>query len=136
MTESAAPSRAKRILLAEDNEDLALLVRRMLEQEGFEVTRVGTTDDVLPALIRGQPDLLVLDVMMPSEEGIDGFAVCQQIREGTHRRLPIIIMSAITKGTSASDEHMKRASGADVFIHKPFDPLNLLASVRSLLKLS
>ena len=135
MSPSSTPN-GKHILLAEDNEDLALLVRRMLEQSGFEVARVGTADDVLPALIAEQPDLLLLDVMMPSEEGLDGFAICQQIREGTHRKLPIIIMSAITKGTSTSDEHMKRVSGADVYLHKPFDPVDLLGSIKSLLKLS
>jgi CheY-like chemotaxis protein len=134
MSDEHPTERPRRILLAEDSADVVLIIRRLLEKEGHEIISVQTADEVLPAVIREQPDLLLLDVMMPSEEGLDGFAICQRIRETAHhRRLPIVILSAIAQGTGRSDEEMRRLSGADAFIHKPFEVPHLLETVRSLL---
>jgi two-component system, OmpR family, phosphate regulon response regulator PhoB len=133
MTESpSAPSRL--ILLAEDDDDVALVASSILEHAGHRVVRVATADDVLPLMIRERPDLLLLDVMMPSEEGLDGFEVCRRIRESdTHRDLPIVMLSAIAEGTGKSEEQMRQASGADAYMHKPFDAQRLLETIAPLL---
>ncbi|MBN1476594.1 response regulator [Candidatus Sumerlaeota bacterium] len=128
------PAPPRLILLAEDDDDVALVASRILEQAGHRVVRAATADDVLPLLIREQPELLLLDVMMPSEEGLDGFDICRRIRESaTHRNLPIVMLSAIAEGTGKSEEQMRRATNADAYLHKPFEAQRLLETIAPLL---
>jgi CheY-like chemotaxis protein len=134
MTNNTDSSARGRILLAEDDDDVAMVASTMLKSRGHEVVRVATADDVLPALIREQPDLLILDVMMPSEENLDGFSLCATIKsKPTHRDLPVIIVSAIASGLGASAEKMREQSGADVFLHKPYSMEELFGVVDRLL---
>lgn len=134
MTEPPAPT-GKRILIAEDSEDISLIIASLLESHGHEVVKVDNADAVLPAMVREQPDLLVLDVMMPSDEGLDGFAICQEVKHGklAHLDVPVIMLSAIAQDLGKSEDQMKSGSGADAFIHKPFDVSHLLETIEALL---
>lgn len=123
-----------RILLAEDEADLALLARRLLEEAGYDVVTVADADQVLPRIILDRPALVLLDVMMPSDEGLDGFVLCERIKANPHHaRLPVVILSAIADGTGRTEESLRRAAGADAYLHKPYDPERLLDTVRTLL---
>ena len=125
--------RALRILLAEDNSDIAQLAMGLLRARGHEVSHVDNADEVLPKIVLEAPDLIILDVMMPSEQGLDGFSLCQRIKENPHHRdTPVIIMSAIAQGTGKTEDEMRHRAGADAYIHKPFEAPHFLEVIESL----
>jgi DNA-binding response OmpR family regulator len=116
-----------RILIVEDNEDLAFGLRRTLEFEGYDV---AVADDGAQGLAKARefdPELVVLDLMLP---GIDGFEVLRTLRrEGS--RVPVLLLTA--RGEE-SDIVVGFDSGADDYVTKPFSTLELLARVRALLR--
>ena len=116
-----------RILIVEDNADLAFGLRRTLEANGYGVE---VADDGAEALRRArvfQPHLIILDLMMP---GVDGFSVLTSLRdEGMNA--PVLILSA---KSDESDKVRGFRSGADDFVTKPFGVLELLARVSALLR--
>jgi two-component system phosphate regulon response regulator PhoB len=117
------------ILVIDDQKDLADLVRRSLEKEGFEVivARDGTTG--LRFAREHRPDLVVLDLTMPD---IDGLEVCKRLRhEPRHAKLPIIVLSA---RASAADRVLGLELGADDYLIKPFVPQELVARVKAVLR--
>ncbi|MBW4477749.1 MAG: HAMP domain-containing histidine kinase [Tolypothrix brevis GSE-NOS-MK-07-07A] len=118
-----------RILAVDDTPDNLILVETILESEGFEIDLVADGITALQQIIESPPDLILLDVMMP---GIDGYEVTRRIRNNT--RLPYIPILLITAFTESSVVEGLDA-GADDFIRKPFDTDELLARVRSLLRL-
>jgi len=116
-----------RILIVEDNADLAFGLRRTLEFEGHEV-EVEETGEAGAERVEGSaPDLLILDVMLP---GGSGFEVLRRLRGGGHT-LPVLMLTA--RGEE-SDVVMGFDSGADDYVTKPFSTLELLARVRALLR--
>lgn len=116
-----------RILIVEDNPDLAFGLRNNLEIEGYDIT---VAEDGLAGLEQARrldPDLIILDLMMP---GLDGYRVLRTLRdEGRHT--PVLILSA--KGEEA-DKVRGFRMGADDFVTKPFGLLELLARVEALLR--
>ncbi|MEX0907871.1 MAG: response regulator transcription factor [Gemmatimonadota bacterium] len=119
----------QRILIVEDNPDLAFGLRNNLEIEGYEI---DTAEDGLAGLNRirsWQPDLVILDLMMP---GLDGYRVLRTLREEGNNT-PVLILSA--KGEEADKVRGFRL-GADDFVSKPFSLLELLARVQALLRRS
>ena len=116
-----------RILLIEDNRDLAFGLRNNLEIEGYEV---GTAEDGmagLKAFAKLNPDLVILDLMLPE---LDGFRVLRSLREGGHAT-PVLLLTA--KGEEA-DKVRGLRMGADDYVTKPFGLLELLARVEALLR--
>lgn len=115
------------MLLVEDDERLAALVADYLEKNGFEVHRETNGEATVERTAALQPDLLLLDVMLP---GKDGFSVCRELR-ARGATLPIVILTA-------RDEDFDRVLGlelgADEFIPKPFQPRVLLAHLRAVLR--
>ena len=118
---------SRRILVIEDNPDLAFGLRNNLEIEGYavDVAEDGTTG--LEMALRAAPDLVVLDLMLP---GLDGFRVLQGLRQGGSR-VPVLILTA--RGDEADKVRGLRL-GADDYVTKPFGLLELLARVEALLR--
>src|SRR5215210_7179205 len=120
---------ALRILIAEDEEPLTLLLRYNLEAEGYAVDSVARGDEAELRLREAVPDLVLLDWMLP---GLSGIELCRRIRMRREtERLPVIMLTA--KGEEA-DRVRGLATGADDYIVKPFSVPELLARVRALLR--
>jgi two-component system phosphate regulon response regulator PhoB len=118
-----------RILIVEDEEALALLLRYNLEAAGYHVETVGRGDEAEVRLRESNPDLLILDWMLP---GISGIELCRQLRARPQTRaLPIIILTA--RGEE-SERVRGLATGADDYVVKPFSVPELLARVSALLR--
>ena len=119
------------ILIADDHESNRQLFEEFLTAEGFEVVTAPDGAAALQEFTRAQPDLVLLDVMMPH---LNGFEVCRQLKTNRDTYLtPIILMTAVL--SAKQDRVVGIEAGADDFLSNPIDRIELLARVRSLLKL-
>ena len=119
-----------RLLMIEDDARLAAMVGEYLTQSGYAVTHTGDGEAGLEALRREPFDLVVLDLMLP---GIDGLEVCRRIRalpDGA-ARVPVLMLTA--KG-DPMDRIIGLELGADDYLPKPFEPRELLARIRAVLR--
>ena len=114
------------VLIAEDDEMQAELLRRYLEHDGHSITIVHNGQAAIDEVRRRQPDLLVLDVMMPE---VDGMHVCRVLREESD--LPVLMLTALS---SEDDLLLGLETGADDYLTKPYSPRELSARVRTLLR--
>ncbi|MEV1044240.1 response regulator transcription factor [Streptomyces sp. NPDC049916] len=114
-------------MVAEDDDKQAELVRRYLEREGHAVRIVGDGRAALDAVRHREPDLLVLDVMMPRTDGLDVVRVLRA--EG--RELPVLMLTA---RSTEDDLLLGLDLGADDYLTKPYSPRELMARVRTLLR--
>ncbi len=115
-----------RILLVEDDQRLAGLVRDYLQLQGFEVLIEGRGDTAPERILKENPDLLILDLMLP---GKDGHAVCRAVR--SQYQGPILILTA---REDDMEQVVGLELGADDFVKKPVEPRVLLARIRALLR--
>jgi two-component system, OmpR family, response regulator len=115
-----------RVLVVDDDPHIRELVRHFLEAEGMETAEAADGSAALAAVAGSKIDLVILDVMMP---GLDGWTVCREIKR--RRDLPVILLTA--KGDS-SQKVKGFDLGADDYVVKPFDPPELVARARSLLR--
>lgn len=122
-------SKVDRILVVDDSPDNLFLVQTILEEEGYEISLAENGRSALAQVEQNPPDLVLLDVMMP---GMDGYEVTKRIRDNTS--LPFIPILLITAHDQASVVE-GLDTGADDFIRKPVEVNELLARVRSLLRL-
>jgi two-component system, OmpR family, alkaline phosphatase synthesis response regulator PhoP len=121
----------QRILVVEDDPDIVELLTHYLERDGFQVSAVGDGRRALDALRRGPHDLVLLDLQLPS---LDGLSVCREARlDPRLREIPIIILTARGEET---DRVVGLELGADDYVVKPFSPKELLARVRAVLRRS
>jgi two-component system, OmpR family, alkaline phosphatase synthesis response regulator PhoP len=118
-----------RLLVVEDNADLAFAVTTALESEGFDVAVAATGPDGVEMARTGDADLIILDLMLP---GFDGYRVLRTLREGGIET-PILILTA--RGEEA-DKVKGLRLGADDYVTKPFGAMELLARVEALLRRS
>jgi phosphate regulon transcriptional regulator PhoB len=120
---------AKTILIVEDENDLVKLLKYNLEKEGFRVNHASNGSVVLAEVRRNEPDLIILDLMLP---GMDGLEICRQLRRlERYLSLPILILTA--RGEEA-DRVVGLEIGADDYMTKPFSMRELIARVRALLR--
>ena len=118
-----------RILIVEDDPDIAELVARYLDKAGFTAERAGSGRDALQAIAARPPDLLILDLMLPQ---VDGLEICRRVRASEATAgLPIIMLTARAE---ESDRIVGLELGADDYLAKPFSPSELVARVRALLR--
>ncbi len=117
---------ADRILVVEDEPMVAEVVERYLRRDGYEVSVVHDGKSALEAIEATQPDLIVLDVMLP---GIDGLEICRRVRSRT--ATPVIMLTA--RGEEA-DKLVGLEIGADDYVTKPFSPKELAARVKTVLR--
>jgi DNA-binding response OmpR family regulator len=120
-----APGR-KRVLVIEDEPNIASFARMYLEAAGFEVEVSARGDDGLERALSAPPDLVVLDLMLP---GADGYEVTRRLR--SESRLPIIMLTA---RDDPVDRVVGLELGADDYVTKPFNPRELVARVRAVLR--
>src|ERR1700726_5344896 len=125
---SMHPSTAASILLVEDDLRLSELVSRYLENHGFRVETVAHGDQVLPRVQRDSPDLIILDLGLP---GQDGFAICKQLRPAFSN--PILILTARDNDI---DHVLGLELGADDYVIKPVEPRVLMARIQAMLRRS
>jgi DNA-binding response OmpR family regulator len=118
-----------RILIVEDDPDIAELVARYLEKAGFSTERAGSGREALAAISARVPDLMVLDLMLPH---VDGLEVCRAVRANeASAALPIIM---VTARAEESERIVGLELGADDYIVKPFSPREVVARVRAVLR--
>lgn len=115
-----------RILIAEDDPHISNVVKLYLDNNGFEVVTAMDGKEALEMFCQFQPDLVILDVQMPTADGVE---VCQEIR----RKSPVPIIFLSCKASNA-DKILGLTVGGDDYITKPFDPGELLARVRAQLR--
>jgi len=119
--------RIDKILIVDDDARIRELLHRYLSQEGFDVTVAEDGQELSTILLRETPDLIVLDVMMPGE---DGLSICRRMRsEGD--RTPVIMLTA--KGADV-DRIVGLEVGSDDYLAKPFNPRELLARINAVLR--
>ena len=117
---------AKKVLVVDDEKEIADLLEVYLKNDGFEVYKFYNGTDALQCVEQSHPDLAILDVMMPK---LDGFQLCQKIR--LHFNYPIIMLTAKEQEI---DKITGLTLGADDYMTKPFRPLELLARIKAQLR--
>jgi DNA-binding response OmpR family regulator len=123
---TAETQRRRRVLVVEDEPMVAEVVERYLRRDGYDVHVVHDGAVALAEFAQVNPDLVVLDVMLP---GLDGIEVCRRIRSGSET--PIIMLTA--RGEEI-DKLLGLGVGADDYVTKPFSPRELAARVRTVLR--
>ena len=122
------PATATRILTVEDDERIRTAVRLALEEEGWVVAETANGEQALESFITNGADVVLIDIMLP---GIDGFEVCRSIR-----RLGDVPIIMVTARSDSHDVVAGLEAGADDYLRKPFDPKELSARIRALLRRS
>ena len=115
-----------KILLVDDDPNIRQLVNLYLVREGFEVSMADRGDTALQAFREAQPDLILLDLMLP---GMDGWQVCREVRKTSD--VPIIMLTAKDE---TFDKVLGLELGADDYIVKPFDMKELVARIKAVLR--
>ena len=114
------------ILIVEDEQKLAELLKDYLARSSFDTTILDNGNDVVPYVRENKPDLVILDLMLP---GRDGMEICKEIR--TFSNLPIIM---VTARVEEIDRLLGLELGADDYVCKPFSPRELVARVKAVLR--
>ncbi len=116
------------ILIVDDDKEIAALLELYLKNEGYKIFKGYDGEDALRIIDQQSIDLLILDIMMPK---LDGLEVCKQIR--ISQNIPILMLSAKVEDM---DKIIGLMTGADDYMGKPFNPLELVARVKALLRRS
>jgi diguanylate cyclase (GGDEF)-like protein len=119
----------ERLLIVDDDRDICRYVEVNLTLEGYEVNVEHDGESAVATALKLQPDLVLLDVMMP---GLDGYEVCKRLRSDPRTANTSVIM--LTAKSLSADKVMGLTAGADDYIAKPFDPPELVARVSSVLR--
>jgi DNA-binding response OmpR family regulator len=114
------------VLIVDDEKEIRDLVEIYLKGEGYITIKAGDGEEALEILEKDKVDLIILDIMMPK---LDGIEMCLKVRET--RNIPIIMLSAKTQDM---DKILGLNTGADDYVSKPFNPLELIARVKSQLR--
>ena len=125
-TPSTTPPARRRVMIVEDESDLARVLKRHVEGIGCEVTLAATGEEAV-ALAKERFDLVLLDVMLP---GIDGMEVCRRVRS-LNTYVPVLMLTA---RSSDIDKVMGLESGADDYLTKPFSVQELLARIKAIFR--
>ncbi len=118
--------KAKHLLIVDDDEEIRELLTGFLTQRGFRVSVAGGGEEMRRELARWSIDLIILDIMLPGE---DGLSLCKSVREKSD--VPIIMLTAVT---GDSDRIVGLEVGADDYLEKPFNPRELLARMKAIFR--
>ena len=117
-----------RVLVVDDDAEIRSLLGEYLRKNGYEVALVADGKAMWTALARGKVDLIVLDLMLPGE---DGLTLCRKLRSESETETPVIMLTARGEET---DRIVGLEMGADDYLAKPFSPRELLARIKSVLR--
>ena len=117
---------SNKVLVVDDEKELALIVQDYLEAEGFDVYTAFTGQEAYQVFEREKPDIVVLDIMLPDDDGME---ICRNLR--SKYDIPIIMMSA---KSSDLDKILSLGLGADEYLTKPYSPAVIVAHVKALLR--
>ena len=119
----------KKILVVDDEVDLVETLRFPLEMEGFDVLVSYNGEDALSQARKENPDLIILDLMLPK---LDGYKVCRLLKfDERYKHIPILMLTAKTQ---EKDKILGKETGADEYITKPFEMDDLMGKVKAYLK--
>ncbi len=120
---------ASKILIVDDEPSITVPLKFLMEQNQFEVMVVHNGPDALAAIDDFEPDLVLLDVMLPT---IDGFQVCQEMKSDPRRKtIKVVFLSAMTRDLDIAKGN---TLGADAYITKPFSNADVVRQVKDLLR--
>jgi CheY-like chemotaxis protein len=124
-----APVAGSKVLIADDNQQNCELLDAYLSDEGYEISMAFDGQQTLDTVAESQPDLILLDIMMPR---LSGYEVCQQLKQDKQTRdIPILMVTALAE---KADIEKAVEAGCDDFLSKPVNSLELKTRVRSLLR--
>jgi DNA-binding response OmpR family regulator len=117
--------RRKKVLIVDDESSMVSVLQRHVSNAGYGFETAGNGQEALEKIEKDQPDLVLLDLVMP---GMNGFETCRRIRENEKtKKIPVLIITALR---SESDSASAAASGANEFIVKPIDGAHLAKRIR------
>jgi two-component system OmpR family response regulator len=116
------------VLIVDDDRGIRELISAYLEKNGLRTSLAANGRQMRAEIEQGVPDLIVLDLMLPGE---DGLALCRELRAGKHRNIPVLMLTARSEET---DRIVGLEMGADDYLTKPFAVRELLARIRSVLR--
>jgi two-component system alkaline phosphatase synthesis response regulator PhoP len=126
----------KKILLVDDDADFTEAVRLLLESRSYEVTAANDGKEGLKKVQTEEPNLIILDVMMPE---MDGYQVCAKLKaDPKYRQIPILLLTAVGEAISTTSytKEMGMRIEADDYIPKPVEPVEIVERVEKLLRIS
>lgn len=116
------------ILIVDDEDEIRLLVRKILTVEGYSVLEARNGREMFQILENNRPELILLDVMLPET---DGYELCRRVRQqAATRELPVILLTVLA---TPANIRMGEEAGASAYLTKPFDPSVLSREIRKLL---
>jgi two-component system, OmpR family, alkaline phosphatase synthesis response regulator PhoP len=119
---------ANKILIVDDEPSITVPLTFLMEQNQFEVMVVHNGEDALAVIEDFEPDLILLDIMLPA---VDGFQVCQNLKEDPRRKsIKVVFLSAMTRDLDIAKGN---TLGADAYITKPFSNADVVRQVKDLL---
>ena len=118
-----------KVLIFEDNQNIQILLKYFFQKRGFTVHVAGDGVDAVPLVQEHRPDLIMMDIIMPGKDGIEA---CGDLRQAGVK-IPIVFL---TSKAFAEDEQFARKAGADAYLLKPFNAVQLEATITPLLKKS
>ena len=120
----------KRILIADDEEDVVTTLQFTLEKEGYQCLTAYDGKEALDKAKSQNPDLIILDIMMPK---MNGYKVSRLLKfDKKYKHIPIIMLTARTQ---EKDRMLGEETGADMYVTKPFEMDDLVSTIRNILKL-
>lgn len=128
-------AKESKILVVDDSPNVLKIVSTILTSRGYKVETCDDIDQVFERIQKGKPSLILLDIMMPSQVGLDGISLLNQLKENEETsKIPVIFLTGIATGTAQSEQELREKAGADDFISKPFDPEDMVQRVEKLIK--
>lgn len=119
----------KRILLVDDEKDMVFVLKLHLEAEGYDVLTAFDGQEALQKARQDQPDLIILDVMLPK---LDGYKVCRMLKfDRKYKAIPVVMLTAKSQ---EGDVKLGYEVGADFYVTKPFESKTLLLKVKDILE--
>jgi len=118
----------KTILIVDDEEDIRTLLSKVLTSEGYSLLEAGNGEEMFRVLETARPDLILLDVMLPST---DGYELCRQLKQDArYRGIPVVLLTVLA---TAANIRQGLELGASAYLTKPFDPAVLGRELKVLL---